>query len=122
MQEWATVLLDEMQGVCELLDGGDADRPYCAALAVQRAKVADVSQTPSARLLQDLRTGGEAFFHFALRMSRLHRDYFRDLYPPNVAQLEAFGREAAASLEAQRQVEESDRVSFDEYVANWFAG
>jgi glutamate--cysteine ligase len=121
LREWAATLLEEMQGVCELLDAGDAERPYTAALAVQQAKVADVEQTPSARLLRELETQGEAFFHFALRMSRQHRDYFRDLYPPNAAQLEAFGRQAEESLEAQRRVEQSDRVTFDEFVANWFA-
>jgi len=122
LQSWAAQLLEEMQGVCELLDAGLPDRPYSAALAVQQAKVADVSQTPSARLLKELETEGEAFFHFALKMSRQHRDYFRDLYPPNDRQVEAFAKEAEESLVAQRTVEQGDRVSFDEFVAAWFAG
>jgi glutamate--cysteine ligase len=114
-------LLEEMQGICELLDTGDPDRPYAAALAVQQAKVSDPAQTPSARLLRELETENEAFFYFAQRMSRVHRDYFRDLYPPNEAQLEVFAREAVDSLAAQGEVERADRVGFDEFVAGWFA-
>ncbi len=121
LQDWAAQLLEEMQGICELLDTGDPDRPYAAALAVQQAKVADPAQTPSARLLRELETENEAFFYFAQRMSRVHRDYFRDLYPPNEAQLEVFAREAVDSLAAQGEVERADRVGFDEFVAGWFA-
>ena len=122
LRAWAAQLLEEMQGVCELLDAGDPDRPYSSALAVQQAKVADVTQTPSARLLRELETERETFFHFALRMSRQHRDYFRDLYPPNDLQLEAFARQAAGSLVEQGEVEKIDRMSFDDFVAAWFAG
>jgi glutamate--cysteine ligase len=121
LRDWAAQLLEEMQGICELLDAGDPERPYSAALAVQQAKVTDPDRTPSARLLRDLETEDEAFFYFAQRMSRTHRDYFRDLYPPNEAQLEVFAREAAESVEAQREVERADRIGFDEFVARWFA-
>src|SRR5690606_29537532 len=34
---WAAQILDEMQGVCEILDEGDPLRPYSAALAEERA-------------------------------------------------------------------------------------
>jgi glutamate--cysteine ligase len=121
LKAWARQLLEEMHGVCELLDHGDPAKPYTAALAVQMAKVEDSSVTPSARMLRDLEIEGEAFFHFALRMSRQHRDYFRDLYPPNQSQLEVFRVEADESIEAQRRIEVADAISFDEFVANWFA-
>jgi glutamate--cysteine ligase len=121
LKAWARQLLEEMHGICELLDHGDPARPYTAALTVQMAKVDDVSLTPSARLLRDLQVEGEAFFYFALRMSRQHRDYFRDLYPPNESQLEVFRVQADESIEAQRQIEVADAISFDEFVANWFA-
>jgi glutamate--cysteine ligase len=121
LRDWATQLLEEMQGLCELLDAGDPERPYGAALAVQQAKVSDPARTPSARLLLELETEDEAFFYFAQRMSRTHRDYFRDLYPPNEAQLEVFAQEAAESVAAQREVEQADRIGFDEFVARWFA-
>jgi glutamate--cysteine ligase len=118
---WATQLLEEMRGICELLDHGDPTRPYTSALTVQQEKVADVAATPSARLMAELNTTGESFFRFARRMSREHRDYFRDLYPPNESQLEVFRGEADESLEAQRRIESADTLGFDEFVAAWFA-
>src|SRR5688572_16391544 len=67
MRSWAETLLDEMQGICELLDAGDTQRPYAAALAMQAAKIRDATLTPSARLLAELEQTGECFFDLALR-------------------------------------------------------
>ncbi len=41
MLAWARELLEEMQGICELLDAGIPAKPYAAALAAQAAKVDD---------------------------------------------------------------------------------
>jgi glutamate--cysteine ligase len=120
MREWARELLDSMSGLCEILDRGDAARPYAQALAAQAAKVADVALTPSARLMSGL-TGGESFFELALRMSATHKAYFLDLYPPNEERLKELAGEAQESLAAQRRIEASDRGTFDEYLARYFA-
>jgi glutamate--cysteine ligase len=121
LRNWALELLDEMRGICELLDQGERDRPYIAALDVQSAKLYDVSLTPAARTLKELEASGESFFEFALRMSRAHKSYFVDLYPPNEQQLAAFDQEARASLERQAAIERADTLSFDQYLANYLA-
>ena len=121
MREWARELLDAMQGVCELLDHGEPQRPYAAALEQQRAKIDDVERTPSARLLTEMRQTGETFFQLALRMSKLHKDYFLGLYPPNESRLAEFGAAAGESHEAQRRIEAADRLDFDTYLATYLA-
>ena len=121
MQGWARELLDSMQGVAEVLDRGDASRPHVAALAVQAAKIDNVGLTPSARMLAELESTGESFFELGLRMSRLHKEYFLALYPPNVDRLTEFRAEAQESLRAQAAVEAADRLSFEEYLAGYAA-
>ena len=121
MLTWAQELLDQMQGVCELLDQGLANRPYATALAIQAAKVQDVSLTPSARLLEEMRTTGESFFQLALRMSNAHKAYFLELHPPNEQRLAEFRAEAEESLRAQEKTEAADRQPFDEYLARYLA-
>jgi len=121
MQEWARELLDSMQGIAEMLDFGDPARPYGAALAVQAAKVNDVALTPSARMLAELESTGESFFDLALRMSRLHKDYFLALYPPNIGRLAEFKAAAEESLGAQASIEAKDGMSFEEYLARYSA-
>jgi glutamate--cysteine ligase len=121
MTEWARELLDSMQGLCEMLDHGEAARPYASALEQQMAKIDDVERTPSARLLTEMRQTGETFFQLALRMSNLHKDYFLGLYPPNESRLGEFAAEARDSLEAQRSIEASDRTDFDSYIARYLS-
>jgi glutamate--cysteine ligase len=120
MQAWARELLDSMAGICEILDRGDAARPYTQALAIQAAKIADPALTPSARLLAGL-NAEESFFDLALRMSREHKAYFLDLYPPNEERLKEFASEAHESLRAQRAIEARDRGTFGEYLQRYFA-
>jgi glutamate--cysteine ligase len=121
MTDWARELLDSMQGLCEMLDHGEAARPYTSALEQQRAKIDDVERTPSARLLAEMRQTGETFFQLALRMSKLHKDYFLGLYPPNESRLREFATEARDSLEAQCAIEASDHIDFDTYLAHYLA-
>jgi glutamate--cysteine ligase len=121
LRDWALEIVDSMRGVCELLDAGDEHRPYTNALDVQAAKVHDVSLTPSARTLLEMRTHEESFFRFALRMSQLHKAYFLDLYSPNESRQGEFAQEAEASLDEQARVEAADAISFDEYLARYFA-
>ena len=119
MADWAGELLDAMQGLCEMLDQGEATRPYSTALEQQRAKLIDVQRTPSARLLAEMSATGETFFQLAQRMSKLHKDYFLGLYPPNERRLTEFGSAAEESLAAQRRIEANDTMPFDAYLANY---
>jgi len=120
LRAWALELIDSMRGICEMLDHGDAQRPYAAALELQQAKIDDPRLTPSARTLEELRSTGESFADMALRMSRVHKEYFLDLYPPNEQRLAEFAAEARESLERQAAVEAADRVTFDQFLANYF--
>jgi glutamate--cysteine ligase len=121
MQTWAQELLDSMTGICEVLDRGDKSRPYTQALAVQAAKLADVALTPSARLLQELTSTDESFFDLALRMSKTHKDYFLDLYPPNEERLAEFATQAQESLQRQAAIEAADKGTFEQYLERYFA-
>jgi glutamate--cysteine ligase len=119
MKDWARELLDAMQGIGELLDHGDPARPYAAALEQQLAKIDEVERTPSARLLAEMRQTGETFCELALRMSRLHKDYFLGLHPPNVRRLAEFAAEAVESHAAQARIEATDKMDFDSYLADY---
>jgi glutamate--cysteine ligase len=121
MMVWARELLDAMQGLCEMLDHGEPARPYTAALEQQRAKLDDVERTPSARLLTEMRQTGETFFELAQRMSKLHKDYFLGLYPPNERRLAEFAAEAEESHEAQERLEAGDKIDLDSYLADYLA-
>jgi len=108
-------LLDDLQGVCELLDAGAADRPYGTALAVQRARLQQPQLLPSARQLQELGERGESFQEFGSRLAGEHRAALgRTPLPPE--RRAVFENEARASLEVQAAIETAERGSFDDYL------
>jgi glutamate--cysteine ligase len=122
LQSWAMELIDELRGICEMLDEGRPERPYTAALELQEEKVKDPALTPSARTLQELNTTGESFAQLAMRMSQAHKSYFLELYPPNEQRLAEFAQLAEESLERQAAIERADDMTFDEYLARYFQG
>ena len=122
MFSWARELIDSMQGIADVFDRGDPARPFSAALAMQAAKIEQVALTPSARMLAELESTGESFFDLALRMSRLHKEYFLAMYPPNVERLKEFRAEADESLGAQAAIEAADKVNFEVFLSQYLAG
>ncbi|HET7176688.1 MAG TPA: glutamate--cysteine ligase [Gammaproteobacteria bacterium] len=120
LRDWAREVLTELAPLCALLDGDEATCPYTRSLGAQRAAVEDAELTPSARVLKDMRAHGESFFRFAERMSETHRRRF--LAEPLPASAEArFVAEAAASLQEQADIEAADRLSFDDYLHQYFS-
>ena len=55
-------------------------------------------------------------------MSRLHKEYFLALHAPNVGRQAEFRAAADESLKAQAFIEAADRMSFEQYLAEYAAG
>lgn len=120
MQDWATELFEKIERTAAALDalhGGDA---HARALAAQRAKLADASLTPSARVLQTMRDQQQTFLQFALAQSERHAADF--LARPLDAQTTAhFDQLARESLDEQAKLEREEVGSFDAFVAAYRA-
>ena len=120
--EWGGEIVDGVRAIADLLDRGTSGRDHTAAVEAQAALLADAEATPSARLLQELRLAGSGFFEFALQAARGHREYFQALAVVNTERLRHFESEAGDSHRRQREIEDSDTLTFEQYLANYFAG
>jgi len=121
LKAWAWEQLDAVQAVAEQLDAARGGESYRAAVCLQRDKVCDPEETPSARMLAEMRANGEGFYGFARRMSLQHRETFvsRRLPPERAAMLDA---EALASRQRQVAIEAADDQDLDSFLARYFAG
>ncbi|WP_455208826.1 glutamate--cysteine ligase [Kaarinaea lacus] len=117
---WATELFNTMVDVCKLLDNNQATAPYTTALKTYYAMVEDPDLTPSARILEQMRENDEAFFPFSMRHAEQHAQYFKSL-PISDEQVRLFHQVAKESITKQQQMEASDTLAFDEFLANYFA-
>ncbi len=119
LKAWASELIDAMGPAAELLDGYGGG-PSSVSLGQQQEKVRDAELTPSARMLAEMRSRGESFYQFARAVSEEHRGYFRRLELSAAAEAE-LERLALESHQRQGQIEAADNLTFDEFLARYFA-
>ncbi|MGF6264218.1 glutamate--cysteine ligase [Paraburkholderia youngii] len=120
MTEWADELLVKIDAAAAVLDGLRGGDEHACAVAAQRAKLADVSLTPSARVLQTMRDQQQSFLAFGLAQSEAHAAYFR-ARPLDAEQSKAFADLAVQSLDEQAKLEREEVGSFDAFVAAYRA-
>lgn len=118
LKDWALELIEAMEAVCALLDGG-GDGVYRRALEAQREAVLDPGRTPSARILADMKSRGESFYDFSRHMSLEHHQYFCDL-PVNEELMNDFVRKAERSHRQQQEIEAQQQLPFGQFLEAYF--
>ncbi len=119
MAQWAREMLNEMRPIAVLMDTAHESADYTASLENQLAKVADPELTPSARVLREMRDRNQSFFRLSMTYSEQWAQYFRERALATDVQI-AFDEESRRSLLAQREIERSDDISFEQYLHNFF--
>lgn len=120
LQDWAADIITGMQPYARILDAAYDTDQYTRSLTKQEQRVADVSLTPSAKLLDALTTQSVSFHDYTLRQSLAHQQtLLRHGLEP--ATLKAYQEAAKQSFAEQERLETSDTESFDEYVARFHA-
>lgn len=120
IKEWGGELLEEMQGFAELLDSAYAKDAHSQSLAKQRQAIQNPDFTPSAQMLEEMSQNGEGFFQYAMRMSQQHHETFLE-QPLSQEKVRFFQELTATSLLQQKQLEESDRLPFADFLQKYFS-
>ena len=91
---------------------------YSNALAAQRAKVKDPELTPSGRMLKEMEQNKLSFFEFSLERSKQTQE---ELLSSTLDErtLTDFIGASELSLKKQAEIEASDTLDFDRYLADW---
>lgn len=119
--QWAGEIVDKVAAVAEFIDRHGDGGGYRDAVSFAAAQVAEPESTPSARLLQELYDSNCSFFEFALDLARRHKTYFSSIAPMPPERAQQIETEARESVQRQREVEAADDITFDEYLARFFA-
>jgi glutamate--cysteine ligase len=121
LEDWAREILDGVAKIAAQIDVQDGDDCYTQSVQLMAGMVDDPAMTPSARLLDELTSGGSSFFEYAIEMARGHSEYFASITPMSPQRHDEFQAEAAESVRRQAEIEAGDSISFDEYLANYYA-
>lgn len=120
LTDWATRLLEQMEPIAELLDGAWGGDDYRRAVGVQRAKVKGEIATPAAHVLAEMKAHGQSFFQWAADKAEQHRQYFLER-PLDADTQREFQQQAEESLQRQRQIEDADTGTFEDFLGRYYA-
>ena len=120
LSDWGNQLLDGIDKVAKMLDeahGGDNYQRICAE---QRQKLDHPELTPSAKILADMKSSDTPFFKMAMALSKQHGEDYQNR-PLSGEDKRYFSDLTELSLKRQQEIESSDTISFDEYLASYYA-
>lgn len=121
IKQWGSAILGEMLPIARLLDKVSGNNDHEKSLQEQQIRVDDSSSTPSARILADMKSTGRSFFEFAMDKNREHKTHFQSK-PLSETRLAWFKEVAEESFTAQTRLEQSDTLTFDQYLENMMNG
>ncbi len=116
---WGREILEAMAPVSDWLDRLDGRDGFTRALGYQAEALEEPDATPSARVLAEMRAQGEDYFEYTMRLSREHARALRAgvLTEDVNAELRAT---AERSLAQQREMEQSDELTFETFLDRYF--
>jgi glutamate--cysteine ligase len=120
LRVWAAEILDKVSAIAAAFDAEEGGESYVHAVRLAQSLVDDPDATPSARLLNKLRTEKCSFFDFTLQQARIHRDYFAAIAPLTAQRQAMFEDEARESVTRQQAIEAGDTLSLDDYLIEYF--
>lgn len=120
LHEWAGEILEKVLAIAEAIDSEEGGSSYADATRLMQSLNANPDETPSARVLDELRSENCSFFELALTLAKRHRDYFAAIAPMSESRLAQFENEVNESVVRQQEIEANDSISLDEYLARYF--
>ena len=121
LSEWAMEIMRDVRAIAEIIDRGESSNDYAQAVDAQSESILNPDATPSARILDELRQNKRAFYHFAMASAQGHREYFAEIEPLDNDRFRVYEDEAQDSIKRQQDIEDSDQLSFEEYLANYYS-
>ncbi|MDD5036120.1 MAG: glutamate--cysteine ligase, partial [Methylococcaceae bacterium] len=119
LRDWARELAEDLRELAQILDTDVPETFYQDSLKPLFAAIADVNDTPSARILAQMREDKASFQEFTLRMSHRHAEHFRSRRLEG-EKARQFRRDAENSLAEQAIAETSEDLNFDEFLRRFF--
>ncbi len=119
IQAWGNEVIEKIARVAELIDRTLGGSSYTDSVQAQQLKLEHPDITPSAVILEHLRTKNEPFFAFALKQALRTKERLtkKALKPSQTA---FFDQIAAQSIAEQKRIESADTEAFDTFLRNYF--
>ena len=111
-------LLSELKPFADLLDQAYTDDSHNQSLTQQLAKADNPALTPSALIIEEMKTHNESFFEYAMRKTQEHQHKLKQPLPDSKQKVMV--EQAQESLIQQQNRESTDSLFFDQYLESYF--
>ncbi|MGY8869528.1 MAG: glutamate--cysteine ligase [Pseudomonadales bacterium] len=111
-------VLQQVKMTAHMLSKLHNDEAYTDSVTAQHDKLNDVSLTPSAQVLKALKESGLNHTQWLLQKSAEHRQSFNQSPLPADVQ-QKLTEQVGKSLDTQAEIEASDTLNFDQYLAEY---
>ncbi|MCC2616734.1 glutamate--cysteine ligase [Aestuariibacter halophilus] len=120
LTDWAKELFDDMRAIAAVMDNASGTDNYSRALDKQWAKICDFSLTPSARILAQLKAHNTDNGALGVALAEQYKQGFAQRSYSHYSEAELVEM-AQVSLRQQAQIEQADQLSFEAFLADYFA-
>ncbi|KGJ90293.1 glutamate--cysteine ligase [Thalassotalea sp. ND16A] len=118
--EWGAEIFAEMQLIAGLYDKAYATTAYSDVIKDELAKIHDPQLTPSARILDELFTTGKGIVTWSMEyVEQFSKELTEHSY--QVFDEKLLQQLAETSLQKQAEIENSDTLSFDDFLEEYFS-
>jgi glutamate--cysteine ligase len=115
---WGISIYEELKMVADLLDQAEGITDYTDVVEKFRSSLIDPNYTISGYLLNELKINNQSFFEFSMEKAK---EFKCEITENSLDQkkLTEFSEIAQKSLQSQKELEDADKISFDEYLADY---
>ena len=109
----------QFEEVAKTLDSALTSDTYSKAIEKFKQVLDQPQATPSGKILEEMKKGTCSYYPFARDISAKHNELFLK-HTPSPERQALFEEEALQSLKAQKQLEQEDNLSFEQYLEKYF--
>lgn len=117
--EIANNILSEIAPFAEMLDNSYSTNEYSSVIKELIGQLSDLDQTYSGRIVKEIESKKEGFFPFAFELSQKHKREFVE-NPLSEERLRHYQTVAKKSHGKKAELEASDNISFEEFLASYY--
>ncbi len=118
IRTWAMEILDDVENICRLLDKHHKSNAYGDAFKQQKSKVLNPSDTPSARILEKMKSEGLSYYRLIDKLANEHQAQYLN-NPLSIERTVEFEVMSSESLRQAEVIESAYAEPMDEYMKTY---
>ncbi|WP_371192829.1 glutamate--cysteine ligase [Glaciecola sp. SC05] len=120
MQDWATDIFGGLKQVAKVLDDANSTQKFGKAVLKEFKKFGDSAETFSEKWLTTLQDNQIDNSILGMELGREYKAFIQNMDYRNMNK-EDFQKHADISMQKQREIEQADNKSFDDFMRDYFA-